>query len=195
MRIDRGTVKPSLLVIALAVVLSVVLPSINSETPYRHPVRSGDVVELADGITLVPTARWDLATGALIGHLRSSVGTTATTELVDGSMNFDVHAAPFAGTPSALLARVNKISAELNHARGRSTSTHIYAVRTRQGTVGVGRDFVGVSRQGSVVAFVFRLRGQTSREGMEIVVSGPKGPIAARRNDVVGMIRSIRATS
>ena len=59
------TVKPALLVLALAVLMSVVLPLINSKTPYRHPVHRGEIAELADGVTLVPAAGWDLATGAL----------------------------------------------------------------------------------------------------------------------------------
>jgi hypothetical protein len=193
--IDRGTVGPSLLVVALAVLMSVVLPLINRQTPYRHPVHRGDIAELAGGVTMVPTAGWDLATGALVGHTRSVVGTTATTELVDGGVRFDVQAAPFAGTASALLRRVRKISAEANHARGSGTATHSYAVRTRQGAVGVGQDFFGVSRQGSVVAFVLRLPGQKIGEGVEIVVSGPKGPISRARDDIVAMIRSIRTTS
>lgn len=193
--IDRGTVAPSLLVLGLAVLMSVVLPSINRDAPYRHPVRRGELAELAGGITLVPTAGWDLAKGALVGHTRSLVGDTATTELVDGGVRFDVQAAPFAATPSALLRRVKEISAGLNQARGSGAATPVYTVRTRQGAVGVGQDFVGVSRQGSVVAFVFRLRGQTTGEGVEIVASGPKGPIARRRDDIVAMIRSVRTTS
>ena len=192
--IDRGTVAPSLLVLGLAVLMSVVLPSINRGVPYRHPVRKGELAELAGGVTLVPTAGWDLATGALAVHTRSPVGNTATTELVDGGVKFDVQAAPFAATPSALLARVKTISAELDHALGSGAATHTYTVRTRQGAVGVGQDFVGVSRQGAVVAFVLRLRGQTTGEGVEIVASGPKGPISHRRDDIVAMIRSIRAT-
>jgi hypothetical protein len=193
--IDRGTVAPSLLVLGLAVLMSVVLPSVNRGAPDRHPVRRGELAQLAGGITLVPAAGWDLATGALAGHTRSPVGNTATTELVDGGVKFGVQAAPFAATPSALLRRVNEISAELNHARGSGAATPTYTVRTRQGAVGVGQDLVGVSRQGSVVAFVFRLRGQTTGEGLVIVASGPKGPISRRRDDIVAMIRSIRATS
>ncbi|MGZ6691876.1 MAG: hypothetical protein ACXVHQ_31135, partial [Solirubrobacteraceae bacterium] len=60
--IDHRTVKPALLVLALALLMSVVLPSIDSETPYRDAVQRGDIAELADGITLVPTAGWNLAT-------------------------------------------------------------------------------------------------------------------------------------
>jgi hypothetical protein len=199
--IDGRTIKPALLVLAFAVLLSVVLPLIDRDTPYRDQVHKGDIAELADGITLVPSSGWELATGALVGHARSLVGSTATTELVDGSVSFSLQAAPFDGTPSALLTRVNQISADLHHARGRAAeTTHRYAVTTRQGSVGVAEDFVGVARQGSVVAFVFTSRGpssqgQPTREGLEIVVSGPSGPISRRRDDIVAMIRSIRTAS
>jgi hypothetical protein len=191
--IDPRTVKPALLVLALAVLMSVALPLIDRDTPYGDAVHDGDIAAIADGITLVPTAGWDLASGALAGHTRSPVASTATTELVDGSVDFDVQAAPFAGTPSALLSRVNKINADLEHARGSDAATSDrYAVTTRQGAVGVAEDFVSVDKQGSIVAFVLRSRGQSTREGVEIVVSGPKGSISRRRDDIVAMIRSIR---
>ena len=198
--IDVWTIAPALLVLALAVLLSVVLPSIDSDTAYRDQVHKGDVAQLADGITLVPTPGWQLASGALVGHTRSLVGSTAGTELIDGSISFSVQAAPFQGTPSALLTRVNKISADLHRARGSAAgTTDRYAVTTRQGIVGVAEDFVGVAREGSVVAFVFTSRGRsqgtTTREGLELVVSGASGEISRRRDDIVAMIRSIRAAS
>ena len=105
--IDRRTVGPALLVLALAVLMSVVLPSIDGATSYRDQVDKGDVAALADGLTLVPATGWELATGALVGHTRSSVVTTDTTEIVDVSVELMVQTAPFDGTPSALLTRVN----------------------------------------------------------------------------------------
>jgi hypothetical protein len=183
-------------VLGLAVVMSVGLPSIDSETAYGDQVHEGDIAEIADGITLVPASGWDLASGALVGKARSRIGTTATTELVRGSVTFFVQAAPFAGTPAALLARINKINADLHRARGRAAgTTGHYAVRTRQGIVGVAEDFVGVARQGSVVAFVFTSRGQSLRsqgEGVEIVAAGPIEEISRRRDEIVAMIRSTR---
>jgi hypothetical protein len=194
--IDRRTVKPALLVLALAVLLSVVLPAIDGETAYRDEVHQGDLAEVAGGITLVPTPGWDVAGGALVGHTRSPVGSTAATQLVDGGVSFEVRAAPFDGTPSALLTRVDEINADLDHARGSgAATTGRYVVTTSQGVAGVAEDFVGVDKQGSIVAFVFRPRGQSAGEGVEIVVSGPKGPISRRRDDIVAMIRSIRAAS
>jgi hypothetical protein len=197
--VDGRTVKPALLVLALAALMSIVLPSVDSETSYRDQVDRGDIVQIAAGIRLVPTPGWDLASGALAGHTRSPVGDTATTELVDASVMLSVQAAPFAGTPAALLTRIKEIGNDLNRARG---ETDRYPVTTRQGVAGVAEDFVGARNQGSVVAFVFRPRGQSSRsqdqprrEGVAIVVSGPKDQIARRRDDIVGMIRSIRAGS
>jgi hypothetical protein len=192
--IERRTIMPSLLVVGLAVLMSVVLPTIDSRTAYGDQVHRGEVAQLAGGLTLVPTPGWQLASGALAGHARTPVGTTASTELVDGSVDFYVHAAPFAGTPSALLRRLNRISASVHHRRERTAAnTHRYAVTTRQGVIGIGEDFVGVSRQGSVVAFVFRPRGQAPAEGLEVAVSGATDAIARRRDAIVAMIRSIRA--
>lgn len=199
----RRTAKPALLVLALAVLMSIVLPSIDSSAPYRDEVRKGEIAAIADDITLVPAPGWNLASGALLGRTRTPVGGTATTQLVDGSVRFDVQAAPFDGTPSALLGRINEIKADLDDARGSgSAMTQRYAVTTRQGVAGVAEDFVGVDKQGSIVAFVFTSGGrsagsgrQPAGEGVEIVVSGPKGPTARRRDEIVAMIRSIRAAS
>jgi hypothetical protein len=201
--VDRRTVGPALLVVALAVLMSVVLPSIDRATSYRNQVDEGDVAALADGLTLVPATGWDLARGALVGHTRSPVGTTATTEVVDGSVELQVQTAPFDGTPSALLTRVKKIDADLARLQGGAAATsRRYAVRTRQGAVGVAEDFVGAHKQGTIVAFVFRSRGQSSSsqgeatgEGVVVVAAGPKGSISRRRDDIVAMIRSIRTGS
>ena len=200
--IDRWTIGPALLVLALAVLMSVVLPWVDSETEYSDAVEQGDVVQLADGITLVPASGWNLASGALAGETRSAVGSTGSTELVRGNVRFYVHAAPFDGTASALLTRINEINADVR-AQGRTAqTTGRYTVTTRQGVAGVAEDFVSVARRGSIVAFVFGSRaqsassdGQPMGEGVEIVVSGPSGAMSRRRDDIVSMIRSIRAAS
>jgi hypothetical protein len=194
--VDRRTVGPALLVLALAVLMSVVLPSVDGATSYRDQVDKGDVAEIADGLTLVPATGWELATGVLVGHARSPVGTTATTEIVDGSVELEVQTAPFDGTPSALLTRVNEIDADLERLHGSAAATtRRYAVRTRQGAVGVAENFVGVHKQGTTVAFVFRSRGQSTGEGVVVVVAGPKASISRRRDDIVAMIRSVSKAS
>jgi hypothetical protein len=197
--IDRRTIGPALLVLALAVLESLVLPSIDARTEYRNQTRVGDLVQLADGVTLAAAPGWDLESGALVGDTRSSVGSTAGTSLVDGGVSFSVDAAPFDGDASALLTRIEEINADLNDVRERlSATTDRYAVTTRQGVRGVGEDFVGATRQGSVVAFVIPAAGaetagsQPGNEGLAVVVSGAKGPIARHRDDIVAMIRSIR---
>jgi hypothetical protein len=58
---DRRTIAPALLVLALAVVMSIVLATVDSETAYRDQLHQGDIAEIADGITLVPASGWDLA--------------------------------------------------------------------------------------------------------------------------------------
>ncbi len=201
--LDLKTVGPALLVLALAGVMGILLPSIDSRTAYSHEVHRGDVVRVVAGITLTTAASWDLASGSIAGHTRSPIGDTATTELVRGSVKFFVQAAPFVGTPASLLTRIDKIDADLHDARGRATEmTPRYAVTTRQGVVGVARNFVSLARQGTVVAFIFRPLLQSTpstrrrvREGVEVVVSGPPDEMSRNRNDIVAMIRSITVAS
>lgn len=201
--IDRWTIGPALLVLALALLMSVVLPRVDSETAYSDAVDPDDVVQLADGITLVPAPGWNLASGALAGKTRSAVGSNGSTELIRGNVRFSVHAAPFAGTASALLARINEINADVRRSQGRTAqTTGRYAVTTREGVGGVAEDFVSLAKRGSVVAFVFGSRAQSASpdeqptdEGVEIVVSGPGGAMSRRRDDIVSMIRSIRTAS
>jgi hypothetical protein len=115
---------------------------------------------------------------------------------VRGSVDFYAQAAPFAGTASALLTRINTINDKLRHARGRTAeTTQRYAVTTKQGIVGVAEDFTSLTRQGTIVAFVFKRHGQSPREGLEVVAAGPTGAMSRRRDDIVAMIRSIRVGS
>jgi hypothetical protein len=201
--IDRRTVGPALLVLALAGLMSLVFPLLDSRASYRDTVHKGEVAEVAAGITFVPTPGWSLATGAVVGQTRSQVGSTQATEVVDGGVDLSIQAAPFAGSPSDLLTRLNRIDRDLRHARGRTaTVTGRYAVTTRQGVVGVGEDFSGATTEGSVVAFVFRTRavatGSQARpasEGVEIVVAGPRDSMSRQRDAIVAMVRSLRASS
>ena len=100
-----------------------------------------------------------------------------------------------------MLTQIDEINADLDARRGSiAATTDRYAVTTRQGVVGVAEDFVGVDKQGSIVAFVFGSRGQsTSSTGdaraWRSSSAGPNGPISRRRDDIVAMIRSIRTAS
>jgi hypothetical protein len=179
--------------------MSVVLPLIDAETAYRDEIDEGDVVQIADGLTLVPAPGWALAGGALVGETRSTVGATVDTQLVEGGVELDVQAAPFEGTPSALLTRVNELNEDLEHVRGSAATTRSYEVTTRQGAVGLAEDFEGVHKQGTIAVFVFDAPrqatgsdGEPTSEGVKIVASGAIGSTARRRDEIVRMIRSLR---
>ena len=190
------TAAPALLVLALAAIMGLLLPAVDAATPYGDTMHRGDVVGVAAGVTLAPAPGWDLASGALVGRTRTPLDSTNSSELVDGSVDLYVQAAPFDGTPFSLLTRIDRIDAQLAHARGQiSVTGNRYAVTTRQGVVGAGEDFVGPTRQGSIVAFVFEQPRSSSREGVEVVAAGPSGAISRRRGDIVSMIRSIRVAS
>ncbi|HEU4702310.1 MAG TPA: hypothetical protein VFS37_07490 [Conexibacter sp.] len=117
-------------------------------------------------------------------------------------MRFVVQTAPFDGTASELLTRIDEINAAVRRAKGRTAQTSgRYPVTTRQGVTGVAEDFVGVTRRGSIVAFMFPgpqaagTGGPPTGEGVVIVVSGPSDSLSRRRDEIVSMIRNIQAAS
>jgi hypothetical protein len=190
--LDRRTIGPALLVLAFAILLSIVLPAINAAVSYHDEIHAGDVVDLADGrLTFVPAPGWNLAEGALLGRTRSGVSTTSATQLVDGDADFSVKVGPFDGTPSSLLTRVNQIDGGHDDSRGAGASGARYTVMTADGAVGVAEGFTGLQTQGVIVAFVFEVPG-AGRLGVQVVASGREDSLATRRNDIVAMIRSVR---
>ena len=54
---------------------------------------------------------------------------------------------------------------------------------------------MGIDKQGTIVAFVLRSHGQSTGEGVKVVVAGSKASISRRRDDIVAMIRSISTAS
>ena len=66
--LDRRTLRPTLTVFALVVVMSVVLPVINATVPYHDIVRPGDVMQIEGDVTFVPEAGWGITSGVRAGH-------------------------------------------------------------------------------------------------------------------------------
>lgn len=61
--LDRTTILPAAIVLAVAIVMSIVIPQINDAVSYDDPVVAGDVMELQYGITFVPAPGWGITDG------------------------------------------------------------------------------------------------------------------------------------
>src|ERR1700690_4647960 len=101
--LDRRTLRPTLTVFALVIMMSVVLPVINAMVPYHDIVRAGDVVELEGNVTFVPEAGWGITSGLREGHGPISGQYPAAATVEDGALKFTVRTGPFHGDADQLL--------------------------------------------------------------------------------------------
>jgi hypothetical protein len=183
--LDRRTIAPTLAVLALVIVMSVVLPVINATVAYNDIVKAGDVVELDGDVTFVPEAGWGITSGVRAGHAPLSGEYPPKATVEDGQVKFTVRTAPFHGDANKLLDQITTTSDALNRGRGvRVTGAHTTVV-TDQGKEGATAGVTGPRSRGVIAAFVCDGRG------VEAVATGPSDTRAERTAAFLRMIRSI----
>ena len=163
--VDRRTIAPTLVVFALVVVMSVVLPVVNALVPYADIVKADDVMALQGDVTFVPEAGWGIKSGVRAGNAPLSGEYPATATVEDKAVKLTVHTAPFDGDANKLLDQIERTSEALHHGRGVQVA--------------------GAHTGGVIVAFVF------GGCGVEAVAVGPSDAGPEPTAAVIRMIRSI----
>jgi hypothetical protein len=186
--LDRRTIRPTLLVFALAIVMSVVLPIIDAGVPYRDIVKAGDVLEVEGNVTFVPEAGWGITSGLRAGHAPLSGEYPPTATVEDGAMKFTVRSGQFHGGADQLLDQIETTSEALNRGRGVHVTGAPRTIVTDQGQQGATVRVTGPHTAGLIAAFVFGTRG------VEAVATGPSDAGSEPTATVLRMIRSISQT-
>jgi hypothetical protein len=183
--LDRRTIAPTLMVFALVIVMSVVLPVINAKVPYRDIVKAGDVMELQGDVTFVPEVGWGITSGVRAGDAPLSGEYPATAVVVDGPLKFTVRTAPFDGGADELLDQIETTSDELNRGHGLHVTGPHTTIVTNQGKHGATARVTGPHTEGVIAAFVF------GRRGLAAVGTGPSDTNPEPTATALQMIRSI----
>jgi hypothetical protein len=186
--LDRRTLRPTLAVFALVILMSVVLPVINASVPYHDIARAGDVVELEGDVTFVPEAGWGITSGLRAGHAPLSGQYPATAVVEDGALKFTLRTGPFHGDTMQLIDQIEATSDALNRGRGVRINGTPTTVITTQGKEGASVHVTGPHTSGVIAAFVFGDRG------VEAVATGPSDAGADPSVAVLRMIGSISQT-
>lgn len=183
--LDRRTLRPTLVVLALFVVMSVVLPVINAAVPYHDIVRAGDVMQIEGDVTFVPEAGWGITSGVRAGHppMSGQYPTSATVE--DGALKFTLRTGSFRGDADQLLDQIQTTSEALNRGRGVHITGAPATIVTAQGKQGATVRVTGPHTGGVIAAFVFGDRG------VEAVATGPTDAGTAQSAAVLRMIGSV----
>ena len=187
--LDRRTLRPTLAVFALAIVMSVVLPVINATVPYHDIVRAGDVLELEGDVTFVPEAGWGITSGLRAGHAPLSGEYPATATVEDGALKFTRphRAIPRRRRPTARPDRDNLRGAQPRSRRPHDRRAH-HGRSPTQGKQGATVRVTGPHTSGVIAAFVFGSRG------VEAVATGPSDAGSEPSATVLRMIGSISQT-
>jgi hypothetical protein len=186
--LDRRTIRPTLAVFALAILMSVVLPVIDATVPYHDIVTAGDVLQLEGNVTFVPEAGWGITSGLRAGHAPLSGEYPATATVEDGAMKFTVRTGQFHGDARQLLDQIETTSEALNRGRGVRVTGAPTTVVTEQGKLGASARVTGPHTAGVIAAFVFGTRG------VEAVATGPSDAGSQSTATVLRMIDSISQT-
>jgi hypothetical protein len=186
--LDRRTIRPTLAVFALAILMSVVLPVIDATVPYHDIVKAGDVLQLQGGVTFVPEAGWGITDGLRAGHAPLSGEYPATATVEDGPRKFTVRTGEFHGDARQLLDQIETTSEALNRGRGVRVTGAPTTVVTEQGKLGASVRVTGPHIAGLIAAFVFGTRG------VEAVATGPSDAGSESTATVLQMITSISQT-
>ena len=182
--LDRATIRPALVVAALAVLMTLVIPAIDAAVPTRGTtIEAGQQVGLASNVVFTPAAGWVLTDGLLLGRPEADGSYPNAASVTDGALGLTVTTGAFDGTPSALLTRLRDNASQTQEQT--SFTGRVDTIQTRAGDRGVAQAFHTGNSVGLLVAFVI------DGTGIEVVASGPPDANTDPSSDLVQMITSI----
>ncbi|MEV0538612.1 hypothetical protein [Nocardia salmonicida] len=183
---DRRTLLPALIVLALAFLQGVVLPRIDDAIPVADVTAAGDVIALKGGFTFTADAGWSLVEGELVGDEPTGQGYPDAAVLTRGGTQFTVRTGTFAGDSAALLDQIEQTQRQLGSAL--TATGDPVAVTTLSGESGVMTRYAAPQMDGVLAAFVI------DGTGVEIIALGPEQAGQDILTDVGAMIATLTHT-
>lgn len=182
--LDRRTVVPGLAVLILAAMISFVPAVVDGAVHYDDPVRSGDVIALADGVTFTPIPGWEITDGVREGDPLADRSYPPTAGLSEAGVSLQVKVADFSGSPEQLLDQIR----DTRQAYGIESpvvENDTVAVTTGDGHRGVIATYDGPDTDGVIAAFV------GGGVGVQVIALSPTTHDTRSNGNVMQMIESI----
>ncbi|WP_328810456.1 hypothetical protein [Rhodococcus sp. NBC_00294] len=184
--LDRRTLLPALVVTGVFLLLTVVVPRIDTFIRWDDSVRAGERFALADTIDITPITGWSVESGFRLDEESTSQQTGELTVTGDG-VSVDVFPGSFDGTPAELLEQTDKVTTLANDPTFRVVGD-VTTLTTASGETGVMQPYSSVISDGLAAAFVI------DGTGLRVRVYGPPAQMIASAADVEDMLASIRTT-
>lgn len=183
--LDRATFLPAAIVLAFAIVMSVLIPAINGSVSYDDEVVAGDVMELNGQITFVPAVGWGITSGVRSTDIPLAGSFPSSATVTNSGASFTVRTAPFPGDARGLLEQIKETSDALSTDKSLRVTGDPVEVTTHSGDRGVISRFSNSTTDGVIAAFVY------DGTGVEVVATGPANVDHRITDDIARMIVSI----
>jgi hypothetical protein len=184
--LDRRSLLPGLVVIALFVLWTVIVPSVNDVLDYSQQTKAGDVFVLRQGLTMDAQPGWGVDSGLLTTDKSVAQAGGETVALEKGGVSFVVTSGPFRGDARELLGQIRKVDHALAGDEAFHVSSDVATFHTNEGHRGVAQAYTTVAGAGVVTALVY---GDT---GLKITYTGSTSAMADHGEEVGDMIDNIR---
>jgi hypothetical protein len=185
--LDRRTIPPAVVALAVWLLWVVVVPSIDEAVPWRDVTRPGDVLQVTSTVTMTPAVGWGVQSGLRTTDRTASGQNSEDVVLVNGGVTFQVTSGPWTGTPAQLLDQVTLITGTVVGTQNFRITQGATTIRTTDGQVGVLESFATPRVEGLVAALVY------GGDGLQIQAVGTPEQLAAHAGDVQRMIAGIAA--
>ena len=183
---DRRTFPYAIAAIVVWALWALVVPLIDAAVPWDDPIRPGDTIQVAPGVTFTPAVGWGLQSGLrTTDRTESQATSTENVLLTSGGVQFRITPGPWPGTPAELLAQITKITTTASGREGFHVTGGADTVTARSGERGVLETFSSPRAEGIIAAFAF------DGLGLQVQAVGPPAQVAARAADVRAMLESI----
>jgi hypothetical protein len=191
--LDRRRLPLALGILAVILVMTVVLPTIEHSVSWDDPVRAGDVIDMGSGITFVPPVGWQLERGTRVGDEPVTGVTGAQVEalVVDGGVQVAVEASAFDGDADALLDQVDRLrdDSEAGTIDGTQVAAPRGSVTTSSGLTGVAETVTAAGGDATVTAFAIDTGGSTV--GLTVTVDAGPDQYGEHAGDIDALVASI----
>lgn len=182
--LDRRSLPPPLFVIVVFVILTILVPRINSALEWDDPTQAGERLALTATIEFTPMAGWNVESGFRVDPT-DSVQKSGDVSLVGDGVTFEISPDSFGGTPAELLDQSAKVTSRTSDPSFRAEGERT-TITTASGETGVVQPYSSVEGDGLAAAFVI------DGTGLKITAYGPPTQMTAAAANIRDMITSIR---
>jgi len=194
--LDRRTIPLALVVLGLMLVFMVVIPVINDyAVDWDDETAAGDVLDLGNGVTVVPPTGWDLTSGIRVdGEPVSGISGDGSASIGSNGVFIDVTRANFDGTPDELLDQVNRLRTKSNASGNQAfkVTGPRTTVTTAAGLTGVSEAYTSASGEGRVLALTLAAGDDgTTPTGVTITVDATDSAYAGQSAAIDALVDSL----